>query len=239
MKRYLIFLASLIFGQGATSQQINSGGFGHFMIGPAWSLSQKVDDYLAQPNVLGNSFQPIQSGVLAGGEGFAVINRVLIGGGGYGISHFSQSSDSGSLIKAGGGGYFKAGYIVWTRTRSFMTANIAFGGFGYTYEITNNRAQNGIYFNQEFPINKGETRRYTYGGTSFDFSYGIKTVVGKRQEADRCGGFMLGTDVGCLLNIATGDWVGAEDNIIGPPSPGMMAIPYIRLTIGGGGFHLK
>jgi len=205
------------------------------MTGPSWVFSQKVNDYLSEPYIMGASYSPTNLGIQAGGEGFAMIHRVLIGGGGYGISQFTQSADSASLVQGSGGGYFKVGYVFWSKQKTFMTTNLGIGGFGSSYEITNQKSKNGIYFNEEFPIRTGETKTYSYAGSLFDFTYGIKTLItGKNMNSH--GGFMLGFDAGCLLNVATGSWSGDEDNIIGPPSPGVTTIPYIRLTIGGGGF---
>ena len=238
MKRVLIIFICLGFYASTSAQQIERGGFGYFMSGPAFVLSSKVDNYLSTEDVLGPSYKAPTISVGAGGEGFAILGRVIIGGGGFGLSQFVQHCDSASLTQSGGWGYFKTGYIVWSKKYSFMSANIGVGGFGYNYEIRNDIAKNGIYFNKEFPILIGEQRKYSYGGTCFDFSYGIKTLV-INKEKDRDGGFLFVFDAGVLLSIATGDWQGDDEKIMGPPSPGISSTPYIRILIGGGGVNVS
>lgn len=238
MKHSLIFLSLLVISGSLMAQSFDKGGMGHFMAGPGWILSAKVDDYLSRPEVLGSSYQPVHLGMMMGGEGFGITNRFLVGGGGYGLGIFTVNTDEAAVTEFQGGGYFKTGYIFWTKPTTFMSANVGVGFAGHSYEIRNLRDVDGIYFNQEFPIMPGYQRTYTYGSMLVDLGCAVKTVLAK-PEGGKLGGVILGLDAGCIFDQATSDWYSDENSdeyVYGAPKPGMTTIPYIRVTIGGGGF---
>jgi hypothetical protein len=238
MKCVIIALSVLLVSCDLAAQPFDNGGMGHFMAGPGWIFSAKIDDYLSRPEVLGPSYDPSHMGMMMGGEGFGISNRFLIGGGGYGIGVFTIASDSAEITEYQGGGYFKAGYIFWNMPATFATANVGIGFAGHSYEIYNRRSVNGIFFNQEFPIMKGQQRTYSYGSMMLDLSAGIKTVLDK-PEGGKVGGVMFGLDAGLICDLAISDWYcyeSGDENIYGAPKPGITTIPYFRLTIGGGGF---
>lgn len=241
MKRMLILMTLLVAAGNAGSQSLDAGGLGYFMTGPNWIYASRIDDYLARPEVLGPSYQPYHLGMMIGGEGFGLADRFLIGGGGYGTGVFSVQSDSGAVTEFQGGGYFKAGYLFWSKATMFAHANLGIGFMGHTFEIRNDRAVNGIYFDQEFPVMPGQERIYSYGGMSLDPGVGFKMVLAK-PEGEKLGGVVVGVDVGCIINLPYSDWYSDEsvyDYIYGPPVPGVSTALYIRFIFGGGGFKNK
>ncbi len=69
-----------------------------------------------------------------GGLGYGIVNKVWIGGGGFGAGQ-SVTSDSLEIILSGGGGYFELGYTVFESKRMLGGILIGIGGFGYSMTL--------------------------------------------------------------------------------------------------------
>lgn len=234
-----------------TSDEKITGGFGHFFIGPGFIQAKKINDYLKKPDVLGSSYSPSTMAYSIGGEGGAVLNRFIIGGGGFGMFSPSYSTDSARTMTGMGGGYFKIGYIFYQRTNTFMYGYASFGGSGYSLQITNIGDSAPVNFNRKYPLQPGKKETYSFGGLLFDLGVSVKTITISEKSTDsrKWGGFMLGVDLGCFVTMPISDWNtsgngnnnGNNNNdvnhaVVGPPSPTSIFSPYIRLTLGGGGF---
>jgi hypothetical protein len=242
MKKLLLMLFFLPVWLTSTGQDIiiSGGGAGHFMTGPAFILNKNVTDYLKKPTVLGPSYDGVPLAMQIGGEGYAMINKFIIGGGGFALAGFESNAGHGTVTIGGAGGYFKSGYRFWTRKASFMTVNTGVGAFGCSVDLENMTDENGIAFNKTNPIAVGEKRSYSFGGALFDLSLGFKSMAMGSMDENGFGGFLLGVDAGCMLNVPVGEWKADNENTIqGPPGPGLVTIPFIRLTLGGGGFGYR
>ena len=127
MKKFLLLLAIFLGWQFSNGQDIilTGGGAGHFMVGLALILNKNVTDYLTKPDVLGPSYDGTPLALQIGGEGYAMINKFIIGGGGFGLGGFESGADDGNVTIGGADGYFKTGYRFWTRNTSFMTVTPA------------------------------------------------------------------------------------------------------------------
>lgn len=214
-----------------------AGGFGHFFIGPGFFSSQKITDYLGKSDVLHTNI-PFRPGNISGGEGFGLLGRFIVGGGGFGNNLMRTSTDSARLDVGFGGGYFKFGYV-FHYTRGNFT--YLYGGVGWgamNVRIENLASETDIRFNHQHPIAPGQKGDYTLGLTWYDVGVSYKRLFSAAREPEGDGGFMAGIDLGCLIAVPNSDW--ENDNttevVSGPPVPAGMLSPYIRLTIGGGGF---
>lgn len=238
IKTSIVLGTLMVIASGTLAQSFERGGMGYAVLGPSWIFSSRVDDYLSRPEVLGSSYQPAAFGFMWGGEGFVIRHRILIGGSFEGSNPLEIQTSTATVNEFYASFNFKTGYIFWDRGSNFMNFNLGTGFMTHSFDIRNDKAPDGIFFNQEYPVNLGEQQSYSYGGFDFDFGVGVKKVLGS-SAGDKMSGVMLGIDAGCFLNIPTGGWYNTYDMneiIYGPPSPGVSAVPYIRLVIGGGGF---
>jgi hypothetical protein len=231
----LLLFSSFLLSQ---NREITGGGGGNFMTGPTLIFANNITDYLQEPAVLGPNYDPSTLGIQAGGEGFGIVRRFTIGGGGFGYNSFNSTAENGKIERSGGGAYFRLGYRFFTKNTSFVTLNTGFGGFGYTLKIKNTSVENDIVFNRLDPVKPGEERTYTFGGTMFDLGVSFKSIIAKKETELKISGFMAGLDAGCAMGIPAGNW-GDGDNIQGPPDPRVLFTPYLRLTIGGGKLKFK
>ena len=242
MKKLIFSVLAILFLQTGNGQDIiiSGGGAGHFTIGPSLVFSKSIQDYLKEPHVLGSSYDGTPWALQIGGEGYAMINKFLVGGGGFALSGFKTTANDGNAMMGGAGGYFKTGYRIFSGKTNFTTINASIGGFGYPLELENKSAENGVAFNRSAPIEIGKKNSYSFRGMLLDLGFGNKSmVIGSRNE-DGFGGFLLGMDAGCMLSVPFGDWkADNETSISGPPDPDYVWMPYLRLTIGGGGFGYR
>jgi hypothetical protein len=208
-------------------------------MGPGWFAPNEFTDYLQQPSVLGASLDWRNLGISAGGEGFAEIRGLLIGGGGYGLALPSMRSDSGTAWVAVGAGYFKTGYVFYQTGRQFAAFTVGLGAGGIGTNIKNNSKSTPILFDTEDPIDPGDEKAYAIGYAMFDFGVSFKGVASSRsgEERGRYSGFMFGIDAGTWLGVRMDEWRYDGDATSRIDSPGNFFSPYIRLTIGGGGFR--
>src|SRR4030095_4517297 len=118
---FLILFPGFIFTTNAQdTAEYNAGGYGYFMTGPSVLITSAINDHLKTSQVLGNDFSGSTLGIGAGGEGFAVMGKFMIGGGGFGFSGFTGSSDKGKAGPSNGGGYFKFWYPFFTNKNRCM-----------------------------------------------------------------------------------------------------------------------
>ncbi|MFQ5448050.1 MAG: hypothetical protein ACE5FF_14080 [Saprospiraceae bacterium] len=242
MIKFLLLCSGLFYCQLLFSQDIiiTGGGAGHFTVGPAYIYSANTTKYLRGSTLLGSGYNGPPPALQIGGEGYAMINKFLVGGGGFAIGGFESGAGGGAANISGAAGYFKFGYRFWSRETSFMTISGGAGAFGYNLELKNESAENGIAFDKASPVSIGETRKYKFGSALFDLSYGFKTMLLGSKDANGFGGILAGLDAGCLLDVPVGGWKSGTGPLpTGPPSPGLVVVPYFRLTFGGGGFGFR
>lgn len=241
MKKLLFLVFPFLLGQAALGQEVflTGGGAGHFVIGPSIIIQPRISDYLKEPQVLGASYNAAAAALQIGGEGYAMIDGWIIGGGGFALSGLANSSGNGKAIIGGAGGYFKSGYRFWTKETNFFTGNIAIGSFLYNLSLENSSTENGIAFNKNAPVFTGQKSTYNFNAMLFDPSISFKGLVLGSKNENGYGGFLLGVDAGCMFNVAVSGWKSSYGTVEGPPSPGFVAVPYLRLTLGGGGFGYR
>jgi hypothetical protein len=237
MKKLFLSLMLLINLQVWAQTTIISGGFGHFMTGPSYSYNSSMENFLKGNTMLGSSLNLNRVGILSGGQGFAVIGeRYLIGGGGWGSSTPSTTTNFGKVSQTNSGGMFNMGYMLRNSRKSFCYAFAGFGGGSVNYEISN-YSSSPMYFDEFNPIQPGEKRKYNMSGTSYELGFSFKQFVTNgsckmTSKSGECsiGGLMIGLDAGLQYTIATAGWDKVSH---GAPEFNPYTI-YFRLTLGGG-----
>lgn len=238
------FLALILFGTfcyhvSIAQSSLYKGGYGHFMIGPGWLINNEFSDYLQQPEVLGPSLDWRNTGIGAGGEGFAELRGFLLGGGAYGLLMPSMQADSGAAWIGLGGGYFKTGYVALQNGRSLLAITAGFGAGGIATQIKNNSRATPVYFDPDLPIAPHKEETYGLAFTMFDIGLSYKMVSSgvNAEERGRHSGFMVGIDAGTSIGLRMDEWRNEDGTTGRINAPGDYVSPYIRLTIGGGGFR--
>ena len=231
----LILVGTFMYGQDSLFPY-NSGGFGHFFTGPAFLYPGDLNNYLSKPDVL-NTKIPVRPGNMTGGEGACVLGRFIIGGGGLGETMGRITTDSVRARLSFGAGYFKFGYICAYEKKTFCYLYGGIGWSGLSLHVENLSDESEIRFNHRIPLAPGHKADYDLACTFYDLGVSCKHLFVSSFDEDAEGGFMLGLDLGCSLSIPLNDWQGANEQVVsGPPVAAGMVNPYLRLTIGGGGF---
>lgn len=239
MKTYFFILAFLV-GTLSKAQDsciaYNVGGFGHFYTGPSYLQQSDLHEYLESGPVLGTNL-PFRSGNMSGGEGACVLGRFIIGGGGFGQSLIRKTTDSARATVSFGGGYFKFGYIFHFHKENLLYGYAGTGWGGLNVHIENLSSESYIKFNHLDPISPGSKGDYEMSYNFYDFGVSWKHLFATESDGSGAGGVMLGFDAGLMVGFSNSDWQTSNDRVVsGPPVPGAFMNPYVRLTIGGGGF---
>jgi hypothetical protein len=214
-----------------------SGGYGHFFTGVGWIEPADLVSHLQSPEVFGSSFTWDNIAINTGVEGYAEIHRLLVGGGGFGMISQDMESDLGVLRFGFGGGYAKIGYVVYQQPRYFASLMAGFGG-GVMYVGIENSSNEPIYFSSNTPVLPGGDEDYFRGYLLYDIAINNKFIATKiNQTSRKFGGLMFGLDAGATIALPVDTWRDDVGAVTGIPSPGSFVSPYLRLTIGGGGFR--
>lgn len=132
MKRHLVGLLVVILAASTTvaAPPVN-GGFGCF--GPTVGLVNfdSLNAALAGGGITQN-LESMHWGF--GGAGFALIDRVVIGGSGWGGSQTVGSNDLRATVEIAGG-EFDLGYQVFSMEHLLIAPVLGIGGSGYTIEL--------------------------------------------------------------------------------------------------------
>lgn len=225
-------------GQYPATAKDYSGGYGHFFTGVGWIEPSDLVNHLQSSEVFGSSFNWSNTAVNTGVEGYAEIHRLLVGGGGFGNLTQDMEADSGVLRFAFGGGYAKVGYVLFQEPRFFTSLMAGFGGGVMYVGIENTSDQTPIYFSSTQPVYPEEQNDYFRGYLLYDFTLSSKLIATNINQASRkFGGLMFGLDLGATVGIPVDTWRDDYGPVTGIPSPGTVFSPYLRLTVGGGGFR--
>ena len=215
-----------------------SGGFGHFFTGPAWIQPQDLVDHLQSPEVFGSSFNWDNLAITTGFEGMAELHNLLVGGGGFGLLVQNMTADSGTVRFGFAGGYAKVGYVLTQNPRYFLSFTAGFGGGAMYVGIENLSEETPVYFSSQIPVFPGGDKDYFRGILLYDLALNNKLIATYiSPNARKFGGFMLGLDLGATIGIPIDTWRDDSGSVSGIPSPGTVISPYLRLTMGGGGFR--
>lgn len=227
-------LLSLFVNAQEPSCSYTSGGFGHFFQGPSYYMPGSLVNYLESPEVL-NAPISARAGTTSGGEGAALLNNFLVGGGGFAETSSRHLTDSTRMQLSIGGGYFKFGYALVSCNHNLVYVYSGLGWGAMELRLENFSKDSGIRFDDDAPIAPGFRRQYQLNLNYYDLGISFKRIATSRRKT--YGGFMFGIDMGAFITQSTSEWYTTSDEIIsGPPEPRMGFNPYLRITIGGGGF---
>lgn len=160
MKRHIAvtLLAGLLLASAAAAAPPINGGFGCF--GPTVGIGDfsGLDNAPAAGGIT-QKLGSLQWGF--GGAGFALIDRVVIGGSGWGSSQTVGSESLRATIEIAGG-EFDLGYQVYSMEHLLVAPVLGIGGGGYTIELQKVSGEPGTF--GELLANPGRTSRISFSG---------------------------------------------------------------------------
>lgn len=222
--------------QVATCQEIR-GGFGHGYFGAGLNLSPAIQKDLSSPSLLGSDLQLNRVGIFGGGGGYGLFGRRwLLGGSGVGF-RVADATERGEATLSMGGGFINVGYLTTLKESMMSYPYIGIGGNGIDLKVRNSTDEPMSIGNQV--IATGDYTKLNAGGISFEAGYAFKFLTFSLAEEGYHGGLMLGIQAGTYIFTGISDWREmSTDEMVSSFSKAYSLSPYIRLTIGGGGFSV-
>ncbi|WKN43377.1 hypothetical protein [Tunicatimonas pelagia] len=206
----------------ATAQERQIGGSGGFMVGYK-SYNTSAYQYFVREGgpAIGNNLLQI------GGEGYLLINRWVLGGGGY-YSRGDEAEEGTELYELdGGGGYVHVGYVLYQQDEFLLFPLVAIGADALGIS---RRVNEDITYE---PNRFLEANYFTFTPT-IDLGVGADWFPGKK-------GIKLGLRAGYNLSLSRGnEWrhYGGEITNTDLPNNDLDGF-YVRLTVGGGHFKSR
>jgi hypothetical protein len=186
---------------------------------------------LSQGSTLGGGYDVAPTGFVFGGGGGMLIDRLWIGGKGFGMIIDTPNSSHGTVKLSGAGGGGEVGYAVVASPHWLVVPFVGFGAFGYSLNLTN--TSNGpLSIYQGETIGRGGESQYTAG-----FFTGEAGIRVSRLLFSGSGGFMVGAEVGYLSALQRAAWESSSGTAA--PESAELRGGYLRLIIGGGGFSRR
>ncbi|MGD1841068.1 MAG: hypothetical protein ACFB0B_09250 [Thermonemataceae bacterium] len=220
----LIAFAFIFISSSNTLQAQNrlKGGAGGLLIGFKTYNTATHQFFVPEGSpVLGDNLLQI------GGEGYGLLNRWVIGGGGY-MSQGDQVQEGNLEYELrGGGGFFNVGYVVY-HTRELLVFPLL--GIGIDALGINRRIEEDI----SFEPNRFLEANYFIVRPSLDLGVAVDWFPGKK-------GLKLGIRTGYNVTLSRGnEWRHYGGEITNPDLPDNdLDGFYVRLTVGGGHFKTK
>lgn len=234
--RFLTTLVSVgalqLFGAGISSgydsQALQyAGGRGFFMGG-----TNIIDIGELNTRLKNNGYHTFSDNLIGfGGGGYGILNRLIIGGEGFGMSSAAELGTAGGetfkTTLSGGYGLFKLGYVVYRRGGFNLYPAVGFGGGGLALEITRKET---VAFDDILKSPKRNVQ-LSNGCLLIDIGVGVDylMILDRKNTGDE-GGLAFGMRVGYLAAPYRSDWGDALDG----PDIGFDGF-YFRLMFGGGG----
>ena len=236
MKTLFTILMLTFLVQAASSQEIR-GGFGHGYFGAGLNISPAIQNDLQSTALLGPDLQLNRVAVFGGGGGYGIVGRrFLIGGSGVGFRS-ADATGRGEGTLSMGGGFINLGYLTAIKRNMLSYPYVGIGGNGVKLNVKNTTPESMNLGNQI--IDPGETIKLNSHGISFEAGYAFKFLTFSLDEEGSHGGMMLGIQAGTYIFTGLSDWRNQSTNDMVPSlSKAYSFSPYLRLTIGGGGFGI-
>ena len=215
------------------------GGFGHGAFGPAYILAPSVVNDLKDPSLLGNEFQLNGLSMLSGGGGYGLLNnKILIGGSGFGYK-ISDATSRGQATFSSGGGFVNLGYLMVARKTMIAFPYIGLGASGMSLKLKNSTSDESFNLGN-MTIAPGQSSTFNCESVGFEIGYAIKLLTFSIYEPGHHGGFMVGLQAGSYFFSGVDNWYEKEtDDVVASFSRVRAFSPYLRITIGGGGFNVN
>lgn len=235
--RRIVYTCSLVIGCSAClfAQNIH-GGFGYGFFGPVYNLSPTVQNDLRVPSLLGDEFQLNGLAMLSGGGGYGLLNNnILIGGSGFGYK-ISDATQRGQATFSIGGGFVNFGYLLMAKKNMMSFPYFGIGACGMNLKLKNDTPDD-IFDLGSVSIEPGNSKNFSSSGIGFEIGYAFKVLTFTMDELGSHGGFMVGLQVGTYYFSGIDNWYEKDtDEVVPAFSRPHAFAPYVRITIGGGGF---
>ncbi|HEY0745025.1 MAG TPA: hypothetical protein VGD40_26350 [Chryseosolibacter sp.] len=237
MKKYFLAIVFSAISLCQTNAQNLRGGFGHAYFGTAMNISPEIQNDLSTSSLLGSDLQLNRLGVFGGGGGYGVFGRLLLGGSGLGY-RVADATSQGQATLSLGGGFVNLGYIATLRENVMTFPYIGIGGKGMNLRVKNDTDQPFLIGNRS--VAPGRELKLNSGGISFEAGYAVKVFTFFLNEpGSRHHGFIVGLQAGTYIFAGLEDWhIESSQDMVPSFSKAYSFSPYIRLTIGGGGFKV-
>lgn len=227
----ILFLLSISSGFGQTSEVRQSMGMGAFSVGYG-----NMDVSNMHKFVPANTKSFDNNHFVIGGEGHAIINRIVIGGQGYGMQGNSLSTDNTNINLSGGLGTFDMGYVIMDRATWKLYPVLGLGGGSYGIRI---------YDNKNVPLSELNNSN-TYHSINISQSYFVADlslnlnffpfISNEAINSGNYGGFLTGIKVGYVYSLPGSKWNYGGGDVTGGPDFGLNMF-YVKVLIGGFGCH--
>lgn len=229
-----------LWGQVSAQGPARAGGFAHFQGGVNLGYFPVLNQHLTQPEVLGQSYRPHEEGLQIGGGGYGLIGKLLLGGSGYFTGFSPVKADSASVTLSSGTGLFNIGYLLKGDARWIVFPYVGIGGSGITLRIENQADSGGIFFDRQSGISFGEISRLSLGGIAFEAGISVKRFITRLSEDNSHGAAMIGLDIGFQNALfPSRNWADAQGQTLRGPGSLQAYMPYVRITVGGGGIYAR
>lgn len=208
-----------------TSYEDNQGR-GYFMFGAHFL---DIDDLNARLSHLGYRELPTHFYTIGGGAHGIMESGIVIGGEGHALLNRAETTGTFKTSMGGGYGFFDLGYAVFARDALTVYPMLGIGGGSVTMRITDSEAP----LFDEVIADPKRSAELTMGGFLLDVSVGLDYLfrVGAEQTD---GGFMFGLRAGYTFSPSESNWKMNGNEINGGPDFGITG-PYVRVMVGGGG----
>ncbi|MBC8155416.1 MAG: hypothetical protein H7Z72_21215 [Bacteroidetes bacterium] len=222
MNRLCFILLLTGFSPAIFAQPRLAGGAGFFRFGYA-SLNRvgQTLDRFTPASGIGNDF------VYMGGEGYARLNKYILGGGGYGMARRSISSPAYHAEPFSGGGYLYAGRIIVDTRRFWVYPTL---GVGFALVGLTQSQQQGQTIKESSVM---------LPNVNAQLGIGADWLVAAFGEGDGYGGLLMGIRAGYQLSPSSSGWRSTGE-LSAPDRPHYATNGYfVTLTVGVGGFFYR
>ncbi len=174
---------------------------------------------------------------LFGGEGYALLNDLLLGVSGSAIIGEDRNRHNLNTEINGGMGFFHIGYAVINRDDLKVFPRFGFGGGGVEFNIMRD---DDVFIN-DIITSPGREINLRVENLMLDFSIGIDfvpVIMSFGEDNEEGVGIKTGLRVGYTYGVNNDNWTYGGGDIIGAPAFSMDTF-YIKLIIGGHGYLLR
>ncbi|GBD03418.1 hypothetical protein HRbin19_00700 [bacterium HR19] len=218
---------NLLYAQ-ETGQADKIGGVAYFILGGKILNLSSLNTRLESKGYpkISNNF------ISLGGGGHFAVKRFIIGGEGHGF--FSKETENiGYRASVGGGyGFFNIGYIVYRTEGLNVYPLLGLGGGAMTLELVEKAISPSF---DDLLSNPRGQANLSVGGFLINLAVGLDYFLALRRGERGEGGLDFGLRLGYIFSPFMGSWRMSGAGVSGGPSVAPTG-PFIRLTIGGGGF---
>lgn len=223
MKRLLLTL--LWAGYSLLSQAQSPelyGGAGFFRLGYAnlHRIGQTLDQFTTVSHVpIGNDF------VYVGGEGYARLNKYVLGGGGYGMARHNSATATYRAEPFSGGGYLYIGRVVVDSRRFWLYPTI---GAGMAMIGLTQREQQGQLIQESTVM---------LPSLNAQLGIGADWLMAAWGDQQRYGGLLMGIRAGYQFGPASSGWRSTDEVLLSDRPRYAVSGFFVTLTVGVGAFR--